>query len=75
MSRIGVADTTFSRVNYFPFVEKALHDYYEQNNYEQEKKEVNKDQIDNHQKGRHQIERYTVPCFKDFPVACKILFE
>ena len=75
MSRIGVADTTFSRVNYFPFVEKALHDYYEQNNYEQEKKEVNKDQIDNHQKGRHQIERYTVPGFKDLPVACKILFE
>ncbi|MBI3032733.1 riboflavin synthase [Candidatus Woesearchaeota archaeon] len=55
--KIGIADTTFSRVDYFPFVEQALKD------------------------GKQQytlsctIERYTVPGFKDLPIACKKLIE
>jgi len=56
---IGVADTTFSRVNYYPFVEQAVKDGMSQ-------EFVNFDIV---------LERYTVPGIKDLPVACKILFE
>ncbi len=55
--RIGIADTTFSRVDYFPFVEQALKDGASQYAI------------------TYLIERYTVPGFKDLPVACKKLFE
>ena len=56
---IGVADTTFSRVNMFPFVEEAVKDA------------INEGSVDFNIK----IERYTVPGIKDLPVACKLLFE
>lgn len=55
--RIGIADTTFSRVDYFPFVEQALKDGSQEYNLS------------------YTIERYTVPGFKDLPVACKKLLE
>ena len=55
---IGVADTTFSRVNMFPFVEEAVKDA------------INEGSVDFNIK----IERYTVPGVKDLPVACKRLF-
>tara|TARA_Y100000310_G_scaffold218423_1_gene219702 strand:+ start:168 stop:617 length:450 start_codon:yes stop_codon:yes gene_type:complete len=48
--RIGIADTTFSRVNMAQAAIEAIAD-------------------------KAEIERYTVPGFKDLPVACKILFE
>ncbi len=50
--KIGIADTTFARVDMAEFVINAI------------KKNSN-----------HKIERYTVPGFKDLPVACKKLFE
>ncbi len=56
---IGVADTTFSRVNMFPFVEKAIKDA----------------MLQNYVNFNVTIERYTVPGVKDLPVACKNLFE
>src|SRR3989338_8003240 len=56
---ICVADTTFSRVNMFPFVEEAVKDA------------INEGSVDFNIK----IERYTVPGIKDLPVACKLLFE
>ncbi|MBU0460003.1 MAG: riboflavin synthase [Nanoarchaeota archaeon] len=48
--RIGIADTTFSRVNMGGAAIAEIGD-------------------------QAAIERYTVPGFKDLPVACKILFE
>tara|TARA_Y100000310_G_C20527142_1_gene736630 strand:- start:272 stop:721 length:450 start_codon:yes stop_codon:yes gene_type:complete len=48
--RIGIADTTFSRVNLGQIAIDTIGD-------------------------KASIERYTVPGFKDLPVACKILFE
>ena len=56
---IGVADTTFSRVNMYPFVEEAV------------KNAINEGSVGFNIK----IERYTVPGIKDLPVACKLLFE
>ncbi|MBI5393359.1 riboflavin synthase [Candidatus Woesearchaeota archaeon] len=56
---IGVADTTFSRVNMHLFVEDAV------------KNAINEGSVDFNLK----IERYTVPGIKDLPVACKLLFE
>src|SRR3989338_5134891 len=50
--KIGIADTTFARVDMAAFAIEAI------------KKNSNA-----------KIERYTVPGFKDLPVACKILFE
>ena len=52
MDRIGVADTTFSRVDMAKFVIDAIK-----------------------KKSNAKIERYTVPGFKDLPVACKKLFD
>ena len=48
--RIGIADTTFSRVNMGQAAIEAIDD-------------------------KAEIERYTVPGFKDLPVACKRLFN
>ncbi|HJN56711.1 riboflavin synthase [Candidatus Woesearchaeota archaeon] len=52
MAKIGIADTTFARVDMAGFAIGVIN-----NNSE------------------HEIERYTVPGFKDLPVACKLLFE
>ncbi|MBI2652944.1 riboflavin synthase, partial [Candidatus Woesearchaeota archaeon] len=52
MTRIGIADTTFARVDMAKFVIDVI------------KKNSNAEMI-----------RYTVPGFKDLPVACKRLFE
>ena len=52
MTRIGIADTTFARVDMAKFAVDVI------------KKSSNA-----------QIIRYTVPGFKDLPVACKKLFE
>lgn len=52
MAKIGVADTTFARIDMAQFA------------------------IDTIKKNsKHAIERYTVPGFKDLPVACKLLIE
>ncbi|MBS3128591.1 riboflavin synthase [Candidatus Woesearchaeota archaeon] len=51
--KIGIADTTFARIDLASFVLSTL------------KKEV----------PSAKIERYTVPGFKDLPVACKKLIE
>ena len=48
--RIGIADTTFSRVDMGKVAIDAIED-------------------------KASVERYTVPGFKDLPVACKLLFE
>jgi|TARA_Y100000310_G_scaffold36526_4_gene34389 riboflavin synthase len=50
--KIGIADTTFARVNMAEFAVEII------------KKNL-----------EHEIERYTVPGFKDLPVACLRLFE
>jgi len=50
--KIGIADTTFARVDMASFAIEII------------KKNSNA-----------KIERYTVPGFKDLPVACKILFD
>ena len=52
MKKIGIADTTFARVDMASFAVEI----------------INKN-------SRAKIERYTVPGFKDLPVACKILFD
>jgi riboflavin synthase len=52
MPKIGIADTTFARINLAEFAISKI-----KNN------------------SVHKIERYTVPGFKDLPVACKILVE
>jgi riboflavin synthase len=52
MAKIGIADTTFARINLAKFAVETIN--------------KNSD---------HLIERYTVPGFKDLPVACKILVE
>ena len=52
MNKIGIADTTFARVDMTKFVIDAI------------KKNSNA-----------RIERYTVPGFKDLPVACKKMIE
>ena len=52
MAKIGIADTTFSRVDMAEFAIGIIK-----------------------KNSKHKIERYTVPGFKDLPVACKILFE
>ena len=52
MAKIGIADTTFARIDMASFSIEAI------------KKSSNA-----------KIERYTVPGFKDLPVACKILFD
>ena len=52
MAKIGIADTTFARVDMAKFAIEVI------------KKNSNA-----------KIERYTVPGFKDLPVACKRLFE
>ena len=50
--KIGIADTTFARVDMASFAIEI----------------INKN-------SKAKIERYTVPGFKDLPVACKILFD
>ena len=50
--KIGIADTTFARIDMAKFAIDAI--------------KKNSDA---------KIERYTVPGFKDLPVACKILFD
>lgn len=50
--KIGIADTTFARVNMAKFAIDIIR-----------------------KKSKAKIERYTVPGFKDLPVACKILIE
>lgn len=50
--KIGIADTTFARVDMARFAIGAIK-----------------------KNSAAKIERYTVPGFKDLPVACKILFE
>ncbi|MFH0868092.1 MAG: riboflavin synthase [Candidatus Woesearchaeota archaeon] len=50
--KIGIADTTFARVNMAEFAIDAIK-----------------------KNSKHEIERYTVPGFKDLPVACLRLFE
>ncbi len=52
MKRIGIADTTFARIDMAKFVIDVI--------------KKNSDA---------KIERYTVPGFKDLPVACKKLFD
>jgi riboflavin synthase len=52
MTKIGIADTTFARVNMADFAIGIIK-----------------------KKSEHEIERYTVPGFKDLPVACLKLFE
>jgi riboflavin synthase len=56
---IGIADTTFSRVNMYLFAEAAIKDMMNDGR-------INFNVL---------IERYTVPGIKDLPVACKLLFE
>ena len=50
--KIGIADTTFARVDMAKFAIDAIR-----------------------KNSKVQIERYTVPGFKDLPVACKLLIE
>jgi len=50
--KIGIADTTFARVNMAEFAIEVIK-----------------------KNSKHNIERYTVPGFKDLPVACLRLFE
>ncbi len=50
--KIGIADTTFARVNMADFAIDVIK-----------------------KNSEHKIERYTVPGFKDLPVACLRLFE
>jgi len=50
--KIGIADTTFARVNMAEFAIKIIKE-----------------------NSIHEIERYTVPGFKDLPVACLKLFD
>ncbi|MBW2976089.1 riboflavin synthase [Candidatus Woesearchaeota archaeon] len=50
--KIGIADTTFARVNMAEFAVEVIK-----------------------KNSKHEIERYTVPGFKDLPVACLRLFE
>jgi len=50
--KIGIADTTFARVNMAEFAIDVIK-----------------------KNSKHEIERYTVPGFKDLPVACLRLFE
>lgn len=52
MAKIGIADTTFARVDMAKFVIDVIK-----------------------KKSNAKIERYTVPGFKDLPVACKKLIE
>ena len=52
MAKIGIADTTFARVNMADFAIDIIK-----------------------KNSAHEIERYTVPGFKDLPVACLRLFE
>ena len=52
MAKIGIADTTFARINLAEFAIGAIK-----------------------KNSKHKIERYTVPGFKDLPVACKILLD
>lgn len=52
MAKIGIADTTFARVNMAEFAVRVIK-----------------------KNSEHEIERYTVPGFKDLPVACLRLFE
>jgi riboflavin synthase len=52
MAKIGIADTTFARINMADFAIAIIK-----------------------KKSTHEIERYTVPGFKDLPVACLRLFE
>src|SRR3989338_3662514 len=50
--KIGIADTTFARIDMAPFAIGTIK-----------------------KNSKAGIERYTVPGFKDLPVACKILFD
>ena len=52
MAKIGIADTTFARIDMAKFAVYAIK-----------------------KNSKHSIERYTVPGFKDLPVACKLLIE
>lgn len=52
MTKIGIADTTFARVDMADFAIDVIK-----------------------KNSEHEIERYTVPGFKDLPVACLRLFE
>lgn len=52
MAKIGIADTTFARIDMASFAINTLK-----------------------KNSKAKIERYTVPGFKDLPVACKILIE
>ena len=52
MPKIGIAETTFARIDMAKFAIDAIK-----------------------KNSTHKIERYTVPGFKDLPVACKILIE
>ncbi len=52
MAKIGIADTTFARIDMAQFAIDAIK-----------------------KNSKHAIERYTVPGFKDLPVACKILIN
>ena len=52
MPKIGIADTTFARIDMARFAIGIIK-----------------------KNSGHKIERYTVPGFKDLPVACKILIE
>ncbi len=52
MAKIGIADTTFARVDMAKFAIETIKS-----------------------NSNHEIERYTVPGFKDLPVACKRLIE
>ena len=52
MAKIGIADTTFARINMAEFAIDVIK-----------------------KNSKHNIERYTVPGFKDLPVACLRLFE
>ena len=50
--KIGIADTTFARIDMAKFAINIIK-----------------------KNSKHKIERYTVPGFKDLPVACKLLHE
>jgi len=50
--KIGIADTTFARIDMAKFAINVIK-----------------------KNSKHKIEHYTVPGFKDLPVACKILFD
>ena len=52
MAKMGIADTTFARINLAEFAIRIIK-----------------------KNSKHKIERYTVPGFKDLPVACKILLD